>query len=96
MDGVAVWAEMQLCDDLTLSTLDTPSWSVTVYRLALFTASSGQLEFTLEIQPETHAWTASLDGQRQRLSPAIAATQMVMQSSLVLSHLPHLLQSSAV
>lgn len=95
LDGVAVWAEMQLSDDLTLSTLDTPSWSVTVYRLAPFTAAAGQLDYKLEILPETNAWTGTLGGQTQRLSPAIAATQMVMQSSVAISHLPHLLQSAA-
>ncbi|MCX6857175.1 MAG: class I SAM-dependent methyltransferase [Verrucomicrobia bacterium] len=95
LDGVAVWAEMQLSDDLTLSTLDTPSWSVTVYRLAPFTAAAGQLDYKLEILPETNAWTGTLGGQSQRLSPAIAATQMVMQSRVALEHLPHLLQSSS-
>lgn len=91
LDGVAVWAEMELSPGITLSTLDTHSWSATVYRLAPFASGAGELQFTLELLPTTNVWTATLAGEEQRLSPSIVATQMVLQAHADPRLLPHLL-----
>lgn len=91
LDGVAVWVEMRLTEGVTLSTLDTPSWSATVFRLAAFTARAGALDFALELTPATSVWTCTLGGESRRFSPSIAATQMVMQHQADPRFLPHLL-----
>lgn len=78
LTGIAVWVEMHLSGRIILSTLDTPSWSATLYRLAPFTAAGGQLDFELELNTTTNVWTATLGGQRQQFSPAIAATRLAL------------------
>ncbi|MDB6073942.1 MAG: Protein arginine N-methyltransferase [Verrucomicrobiaceae bacterium] len=91
LHGVAVWVELDLGAGIVLSTLDTPSWSVTVYRFAPFAASGGEFQFVLELSAATNIWTGRLDSEIQRLSPSIAATQMVMQQHTDPRLLPHLL-----
>ncbi len=91
LDGVAVWVELVLSEGIVLSTLDTPSWSVTVYRFAPFAAPSGEFQFALELAAATNIWTGALGAETQRLSPSIAATQMVMQHHADPRLLPHLL-----
>lgn len=91
LDGVAVWASMRLAESVELSTLDTPSWSATVFRLSAFAKPSGVLDFHLRLDAATNHWNASLGGQQQRHSPAIAATRMALQqapSSNLPAHLP--------
>ena len=90
LDGVAVWVGMHLTDDIVLSTLDTPSWSATVYRFAPFSAESGTLDFHLELNASTNLWSGTLAGQVQRLSPAIAATRLALQHQVDAGLLPHL------
>lgn len=80
-----VWAEAVLTPGVKLSTMDTPSWSATVYRTHLFDAESGTLEFHLSLSHSTNEWTASLDHRRgresQTHSPAIAATELLALAS---------------
>lgn len=91
LDGIAVWVEMRLTENLRLSTLETPSWSATVYRLAPFPAESGTLDFHLELNASTNLWSCTLAGHAQRFSPAIAATRMAMpQQDALAGLLPHL------
>lgn len=87
LGGVAVWVEMGLTEKISLSTLDTPSWSATVYRLAPFAAANGDLGFDLALDAGTNYWNASLAGETQRFSPAIAATRMALPR-LAAGHLP--------
>jgi len=93
LEGILVWAEMRLTEDITLSTLDTSSWSATLYRLGRFSAGSGELRFILELSAHTNRWTATLVGETQRFSPAEAATQLMLlrqTGGVPLSHLqPH-------
>lgn len=91
LDGIAVWVEMQLTDGITLNTLDTPSWSATVYRLAPFPAEAGRLDFHLELNTSTNLWSGTLAGHVQRLSPAIAAARLALQQQVDAHLMPHLL-----
>lgn len=90
LDGVAVWANMSLADAIELSTLDTPSWSATVFRLSRFSDPAGILDFHLQLDAATNHWNASLGGKNQRHSPAIAATRMALQQAAPSQMLPHL------
>ncbi len=90
LDGVAVWVEMFLTSDIVLSTLETPSWSATVYRFAPFPSGSGRLDFQLELNAGTNHWSGSLGGRVQRFSPAIAATRLALQQNVDAELLPHL------
>ena len=90
LDGIAVWVEMRLIEGVELSTLDTPSWSATVYRFAPFTAASGRLDFQLELNASTNLWSGTLAGHVQRLSPAIAATRLALQQQVDVGLMPHL------
>lgn len=90
LDGIAVWVEMHLTDGVELSTLETPSWSATVYRFAPFPAASGKLDFQLELNASTNLWSGSLAGHVQRLSPATAATRMALYQQLDAALMPHL------
>ncbi|MDB6139256.1 MAG: methyltransferase domain containing protein [Verrucomicrobiaceae bacterium] len=96
LDGVAVWVELGLSEGVTLSTLDTPSWSVSVYRFAPFAAASGELQFGLELSAPANIWTATLGDEKQRLSPSIAATQMAMQHHVNPRLLPGLLMQPLI
>ncbi len=91
LDGVAVWVELRLTEGVTLTTLDTPSWSATVFRLAPFTASAGELRFELELNPLTSIWTGTLGGESRRFSPSVAASHMVMRYQAEARLLPNLL-----
>ena len=76
-----VWAEAVLAPGVKLSTMDTPSWSATVYRIAPFSVKSGTLEFQLALSHSTNEWTASLAGDESRearmYSPVIAAAELL-------------------
>lgn len=90
LDGVAVWANMRLAESVELSTLDTPSWSATVFRLSSFGEPAGTLDFHLQLDAATNHWNACLGGKQQRFSPAIAATRMALQQAGTTAILPHL------
>lgn len=91
IDGVAVWVELVLTQGVTLTTLDTPSWSATLFRLAPFLAPAGELRFGLELTAATSIWKGAIGDESQRLSPSIAATQMMLQQHADPVLLPHLL-----
>ena len=80
-----VWAEASLGNGVKLSTMDTPSWSATIYRTQPFAAESGDLEFHLSLSHATNEWTASLTGgagrESRTHSPAIAAQELLALGS---------------
>lgn len=81
----AVWAEMSLTKGITVSTLDTPSWSATTYRIKPFAQKSGDLTFRLALTAHTNHWTATLAAtteheaqhETQHFSPEIAAAELL-------------------
>ena len=77
----AVWAEMTLTNGIAVSTLDTPSWSATAYRIQPFAQKSGDLTFRLALTAHTNHWTATLAGatqqETQKFSPELAATELL-------------------
>jgi len=77
----AVWAEATLTKQITVSTLDTPSWSATAYRVKPFTRNCGDLEFRLALSAHTNHWTATLASgahhESQTFSPEIAAAELL-------------------
>lgn len=80
-----VWAEMTLAPDITVSTMDTPSWSATAYRVKPFAQNCGDLEFRLALTAHTNHWTATLTGgaqhETQNFSPEIAAAEMLAMNA---------------
>lgn len=81
----AVWAEMQLTHDIAVSTMDTPSWSATAYRVKPFAQNRGDLEFHLALTAHTNHWTATLangaEHETQSFSPELAAAEMLALSA---------------
>lgn len=81
----AVWAEMALAQDIAVSTMDTPSWSATAYRIRPFAQSRGDLEFRLALNAQTNHWSATLtDGaecETQAFSPELAAAEMLAMNA---------------
>ena len=77
----AVWAEMTLAQNIAVSTLDTPSWSATAYRVRPFAQKRGDLEFRLSLTAHTNHWTAVLANgaqqETQSFSPEIAAAELL-------------------
>ncbi len=82
LDGVAVWVEMEMTEGVILSTLDTPSWSATVYRVGAFAATAGAMDFTLELLADTNYWTVKIGEEIQRRAPALAVSQMLLESQV--------------
>jgi len=86
VDCVVVWAEVSLGNGNQVQTVDTSSWTGTVYRMAPFTAPGGELRFDLRLETMTNRWTVSLthDGttESQSYSPATAAVDLLMQTRL--------------
>lgn len=76
----AVWAEVTLNSEVHLSTMDTPSWSATAYRISPFAQKSGDLEFRLSLSAHTNHWTGLLrtdaEQETQTYSPEIAAAEL--------------------
>jgi precorrin-6B methylase 2 len=77
----AVWAEMTLTNGIAMSTLDTPSWSVTAYRVKPFAQKHGDLTFRLALTAHTNHWSATLASaaqhETQKFSPDIAAAELL-------------------
>ncbi len=76
-----VWAEMTLGHGFAVSTMDTPSWSATAYRVRPFAQPLGDLEFRLALTAQTNHWSATLAGgggsETQDFSPELAAAEML-------------------
>ena len=84
VNGFAVWAEARLSQEVDVATIDTTSWSTTVYPVRPFQAEEGKLEFDLELTSSTNYWTATLSkGEMQEIqsySPAFAGTELLAQT----------------
>jgi precorrin-6B methylase 2 len=80
----AVWAEATLTKGIGVTTMQTPSWSVTAYRIRPFEEKVGEIEFSLTLTTNTNRWSATLsNGQHQEAqtySPAFAATELLMKA----------------
>ncbi|MEO6786642.1 MAG: class I SAM-dependent methyltransferase [Chthoniobacteraceae bacterium] len=78
----AVWAEATLTQGIAVSTMDTPSWSATAYRVKPFAQKCGDLEFRLTLSAHTNHWTAALangaEREAQSYSPEIAAAEFLV------------------
>ena len=78
----AVWVEATLTQGIAVSTMDTPSWSATAYRVKPFVQKRGDLEFRLALSKYTNHWTAALAGgahdEVQSFSPEIAAAEFLV------------------
>jgi SAM-dependent methyltransferase len=85
VNGFAVWAEVALTEDLSIATLDTSSWSTTVYRIKPFT-DQGELEFKLSLTNTTNYWTTTLTNEAgsdaRSYSPAVAGTELLAQGRM--------------
>ena len=93
----AVWGEVKLSDAISVSTLDTSSWSVMLYRVEPIDDTNGTIDFKLSLTSSTNYWTVNLarnDHQEsQSYSPAKAATELVVQTRTnpeVVEHLQRL------
>jgi SAM-dependent methyltransferase len=77
----AVWAEIQVTQDIRLKTMDTTSWMPMIYRIEPFHDDQGTLKFVLTLTSKSNYWTASLTAgdlhEEQSYSPAQAATELV-------------------
>lgn len=92
----AVWAQLNLGNNLSISTMETSSWSTMIYRIRPFERRHGDLNFKLGLTSITNYWTVTLahDGHQeiQSYSPAKAATALLVQARAdqnVLNHLQH-------
>lgn len=81
IDCFLVWAEMTLTRGITVSTMDTPSWSATAYRVKPFAQPRGDLGFRLALTAHTNRWSATLANgtqhETQSFSPETAAAEML-------------------
>lgn len=81
----AVWVEATLTEGIAVSTMETPSWSATAYRIKPFAEKQGDLEFRLALSAHTNHWTATLDHgtekEMQSYSPEIAAAELHAMSA---------------
>lgn len=94
VNGFAVWAEATLSQAVQVATLNTTSWSTTVYPLKPFQAESGKLELELMLTTATNYWTATLSrGEQQEVqsySPASAGTELLAQTRINAETFGHL------
>ncbi len=78
---IFVWVEAELAPGVRLTTMETPSWSGTVYRLKPFDHPSGELEFRLAMDSATNHWQVNLvDGELElsrSYSPARAGAELL-------------------
>jgi predicted nicotinamide N-methyase len=94
VNGFVVWGELRLAEGIDLTTIDTSSWSTTVYPIKPFRADEGRLEFELKLTTATNFWTATLSSgaerEQQSYSPAKAATELLIQTRASTETLNHL------
>lgn len=90
----ATWADLNLGNDLSVSTIETSSWSTMLYRINRFGSQRGDLDFKLSLTSTTNYWTVSLSSngtqEVQSYSPAKAATELLVLARTdpnVLNHL---------
>ena len=79
----AVWADMTLGKNMSLSTIDTMSWSPIIYRIKPLNEERGEIEFTLNLSDKNHHWSIALSKtggkQVQAYSPVFAYTSLMTQ-----------------
>ena len=94
VNGFAVWAEATLSREVQVATINTTSWSTTVYPVRPFKAEAGKLEFDLMLTSNTNYWTATLSQGEQRevqsYSPAFAGTELLAQTRTTGDAVAHL------
>jgi SAM-dependent methyltransferase len=94
VNGFAVWAEATLSQAIQVATINTTSWSTTVYPLKQFQAESGKLELDLMLTTATNYWTATLSRgehrEMQSYSPALAGTELLAQTRTTAETFEHL------
>jgi precorrin-6B methylase 2 len=90
----AVWAVAGLTAEINIATMQTSSWSTTVYRINPFKENQGDLNFTLALTSQTNYWTATLsNGQHkeaQSYSPAFAGSELLAQTRINTEAFNHL------
>jgi SAM-dependent methyltransferase len=93
----AVWADLVLTPGVTISTLETTSWSTMAYRVKPFGEQHGNLEFKLSLTRESNYWTTILARDKYQevhsYSPALAARELLLRTRTdpdVFSHLKRL------
>ena len=83
-----------MSDEIQLSTMDTTSWSTTVYPIRPFQKLFGRLELDLTLTNITNYWTATLvteaGREEQSYSPALAGTELLARSRVPAETFGHL------
>ena len=90
----AVWAEADLAPDINIATMQTSSWSTTVYRIKQFTQQQGAVEFNLALTNSTNYWKATLSKDEHQevrsYSPAFAGAELLAQTRINAEAFSHL------
>ncbi len=80
----AVWAEMTMGEGISVSTMETSSWSATAYRIRPFAGAEVETEFQLTLTTQSNFWTVGfLEGtcrEVQSYSPSYAANELLAPS----------------
>ena len=80
----AVWANLTLTPGVTISTVETTSWSTMAYRVKPFSNKHGNLEFKLSLTRESNYWTTTLSSDKSEevhsYSPALAARELLLRT----------------
>lgn len=94
VNGFAVWAEARLSETVEVSTIDTTSWSTTVYPTRPFEKAVGRLAFDLTLTNVTNYWTVTLvtetGREEQKYSPALAGAELLARSRVSAETFSHL------
>jgi len=90
----AVWAEADLTPHINIATMQTTSWSTTVYRIKPFTEQQGAVDFKLALTSSTNYWTATLSKDQheevRNYSPAFAGAELLAQTRINARAFSHL------
>lgn len=82
----AVWGEMTLTENLTLSTYETSSWSPILYMIKPFKESKGDVEFKFSMANRSYYWTATLSNKKssesQSHSPVFTFTSILAHAQM--------------
>ena len=80
----AVWAEVALTTGITITTRETTSWVLMVYRIKPFKQDRGELEFVLALTNKSNYWdvkvTRNGEAEAKSYSPALAATELLART----------------
>jgi SAM-dependent methyltransferase len=85
VNGVLVWVESELASGVLLSTLDTSSWTPTLYRFEGAQKPSSVLRFNLAFTDGTVCWQVDREGEKwqetKQYSPQVALKHLVQDLS---------------